>query len=55
MGPCASSAETQERIGAALDAIDAAHAVLRETSSDVVGNDLRVDVADRVETLQTRG
>jgi Domain of unknown function (DUF222) len=32
----------RERIGAALDAVIAAHAVLRETSSDVVGNDFRV-------------
>ncbi|MBW0012892.1 DUF222 domain-containing protein, partial [Mycobacterium sp.] len=42
--------EARERIGAALDAIDAAHAVLRETSSDVVGNRFRVDVAERLET-----
>jgi len=42
--------QAQERISAALDAIDAAHDVLRETSSDVVGNDFRVDVAERLET-----
>ncbi len=42
--------QAQERISAALDAIDAAHHVLRETSSDVVGNDFRLDVADRLET-----
>ena len=41
--------QAQERISAALDAIDAAHHVLRETSSDVVGNDFRLDVADRLE------
>jgi Domain of unknown function (DUF222) len=40
------------RIGAALDAIDAAHDVLRETSSDVVGNDFRVEVAERLETQE---
>lgn len=44
------SAQAQERIGAALDAIDAAHDVLRQTPSDVVGNAFRVDVADRLET-----
>jgi Domain of unknown function (DUF222) len=40
----------RERISAALDAIDAAHDVLRETSSDVVGNHFRVEVAERLET-----
>ena len=50
MGCCASAEEARERIGAALDAIDAAHAVLRDTSSDVVGNNFRVDVAERLET-----
>jgi len=42
--------QARERISAALDAIDAAHRVLRATSSDVVGNDFRVDVAERLET-----
>src|ERR1700739_5020485 len=50
MGWWASGEEARERIGAALDAIDAAHAVLRDTSSDVVGNEFRVDVAERLET-----
>jgi hypothetical protein len=50
MGSCASAEEARERIGAALDAIDAGYAVLRDTSSDVVGNDFRVDVAERLET-----
>jgi hypothetical protein len=45
-----SAEQAQERISAALDAIDAAHDVLRATSSDVVGNDFRVDVAERLET-----
>jgi Domain of unknown function (DUF222) len=39
-------------MGAALDAIDAAHAVLRETSSDVVGNGFRVEAAERLETQE---
>ncbi|OBK46539.1 HNH nuclease [Mycobacterium sp. 1081908.1] len=42
----------RERIGAALDAIDAAHDALRETSSDLVGNDFRVAVAERLETQE---
>ena len=50
MATCVSAAEARERIGAALDAIDAAHAVLRDTGSDVVGNNFRVDVAERLET-----
>lgn len=49
MGRSWSDAEARERISAALDAVDAAHAVLRDTSSDVVGNDFRVDVAERLE------
>jgi hypothetical protein len=40
----------QERIRAALDAIDAAHDIMRETSSDLVGNSFRVEVAERLET-----
>src|ERR1700757_3119115 len=50
MGSCVGAEEARERIGAALDAIDAAHGVLRDTSSDVVGNNFRVDVAERLET-----
>ena len=45
-----STEQAQERIRAALDAVDAAHDVLRDTSSDVVGNDFRVEVAERLET-----
>lgn len=44
------AAAAREQISAALDAIDAAHDVLRATSSDLVGNDFRVDVAERLET-----
>ncbi len=40
----------QERFSAALNAIDTAHAVLRETSSDLVPNLFRVEVAERLET-----
>ena len=51
MGSCAGVEEARERIGAALDAIDGAHAVLRDTDSDVVGNNFRVEVvAERLET-----
>ncbi len=39
-------------MGAALDAIDAAHAVLRDTSSDVVGNGFRMEVAERLESQE---
>ena len=49
MGSALGAGHARERIIAALDAIDAAHDVLRETSSDVVGNMFRVDVAERLE------
>ncbi len=55
MGRCASAEEAREQISAALDAIDAAHAVLRDTNSDVVGNNFRVDVAERLEDRTNRG
>jgi hypothetical protein len=42
--------QARERISAALGAIDAAHDVLRNTSSDVVGNAFRVGIAERLET-----
>ena len=47
-----SAVAAREQICAALDAIDAAQEVLRETSSDLVGNDFRVEVADRLETQE---
>src|SRR5579875_272834 len=50
MGSPVSAQQARERIGAALDAIDAAHNALRDTSSDVVGNKFRVEVAERLET-----
>ncbi|MCV7402766.1 HNH endonuclease [Mycobacterium fragae] len=52
MGSALSAEQARERISAALDAVDAAHDVLRETSSDVVGNSFRVDVAERLETQE---
>ena len=42
----------RERISAALDAIDAAHDVLRDTSSDLVGSSFRVEIAERLETQE---
>jgi hypothetical protein len=47
-----SAQQARQRITTALAAIDAAHDVLRATSSDMVGNDFRVDVAERLETQQ---
>src|SRR5690348_4237411 len=52
MGSAIGAEQARQRISAALDAIDAAHDVLRETSSDVVGNAFRVDVAERLETQE---
>jgi hypothetical protein len=52
MGSALSADQARERISAALDAIDAAHVVLRDTSSDLVGNNFRVDVAERLETQE---
>ena len=52
MGPAIGTEQARERINAALDAIDAAHDVLRNTSSDVLGNKFRVDVAERLETQE---
>ena len=52
MGPAISADEARERITSALDAIDAAHDVMRDTPSDLVGNRFRVDVAERLETQE---
>ncbi|MGH3532937.1 MAG: 13E12 repeat family protein [Mycobacterium sp.] len=52
MGSAPSAEQARERISAAFDQIDAAHDVLRETSSDVVGNSFRVDAAERLETQE---
>jgi hypothetical protein len=52
MGSAISVEEVRERISTALDAIDAAHDLLRDTSSDLVGNVFRVDVAERLETQE---
>jgi hypothetical protein len=52
VAPTISAEQARERINAALDAIDAAHDELRETSSDLVGNRFRVDIAARLETQE---
>ncbi|MDT5206734.1 MAG: hypothetical protein QOD34_3370, partial [Mycobacterium sp.] len=52
MGSTISADEARERISTALDGIDAAHDLLRDTPSDVVGNMFRVDVAERLETQE---
>jgi hypothetical protein len=52
MGPAISAEQARERIDAALDAIDAAHDLLRDTPSDIVGNNFRVDVAERLEAQE---
>ena len=52
MGPAISAEQARERIDSALDAIDAAHDLLRDTPSDLVGNRFRVDVAARLETQE---
>ena len=49
MGLAMSADEARERIDAALDAIDSAHDLLRDTPSDLVGNRFRVDAAARLE------
>lgn len=52
MGGFVSGVEQRERIAAALDAIDAAHAVLRDTPSDEVGGGFRLLMAQRLECQQ---
>ena len=52
MGPAIGTEQARERINAALDAIDAAHDLLRDTPSDIVGNNFRVDVAERLEAQE---
>jgi hypothetical protein len=52
MGPAISADEARERINSALDAIDAAHDLLRDTPSWLTGNSFRVDVAERLETQE---
>ena len=44
--------EARERISAALDAIDAAHDLICDTPSALVGNTFRIDVAARLETQE---
>jgi hypothetical protein len=52
MGSAIGAGQAREQILAALDAIDAAHNAVRETSSDLVGNTFRVEVAERLETQE---
>jgi hypothetical protein len=52
MAPTISAEQARERINAALDAIDAAHGLLRATPSNLAGNMFRVDVAARLETQE---
>ncbi|MET0698379.1 MAG: HNH nuclease, partial [Mycobacterium sp.] len=42
----------QQRVTAALDAVDAAYAVVRATSTALVGADFRVEVAVRLEAQE---
>lgn len=52
MSSSLSAEKAKEQISAALQAIDAAHDVLRHTSSDLVGNAFRVEVAEQLETQE---
>jgi hypothetical protein len=52
MGSAIGADEARERVNTALDAIDAAHDLLRDTPSDLVGNTFRLDVAERLETQE---
>jgi hypothetical protein len=42
----------RESCRAALEAIDTAHRILRDTPTDEVGNDFRIEVAERLETQE---
>ena len=50
MDSAISAEHGREQILAALDAVDAADTMIRETSSGLAGNAFRVDVAERLET-----
>jgi len=52
MSSAISAGQAREEILAALDAVDAAYSVLRETSSVLVGNAFRVDAAERLEAQE---
>lgn len=52
MGEFVTAEVARERIWAALEAIDAAHAVLRRTPCDEVGTAFRMAMAERVETQE---
>ena len=52
MGEFITAEVARERISVALDAVDAAHTVLRETPCDEVGTAFRMEMAERVETQE---
>lgn len=52
MASAVSAAAAREQVSAALAAVDAAQEVLRATSTDLVGNDFRVEIAERLETQE---
>ena len=52
MGQFVTGEAARERISAALAAIDDAHAVIRQTSSDEVGSAFRVEIAERLENQE---
>jgi hypothetical protein len=52
MGGFPTGEAARDRYRAALDSIDAAHQILRDTPTDLVGNDFRIEVAERLETQE---
>ncbi|BBX04326.1 HNH nuclease [Mycolicibacterium moriokaense] len=52
MGEFTTGAAACERFRALLDVVDVAYAEMRELSSDNVGNEFRVDMAERLETQE---
>ena len=52
MGQFVGGQVARQRFAVLLDAVDAAHREMAELSSDEVGNEFRVEMADRLETQQ---
>ena len=52
MGEFVTGEAARERFRALLDQVDDAYAVMRELSSDEVGNAFRVEMAERLETQE---
>ena len=52
MGSFVTAESARQRISAWLDQVDAVYDEIRETSTDLVGNDFRVETAERLETQQ---